>query len=205
MLPQDETFDVFLSHSHLDAETVEGLARRLEDEGQFHVWLDRWVLIPGETWQQAIARALDQVRTCAVCVGDQTPRGWFKEEVERALNRQARDPSFRVIPVLLPNSATVNIDDFLELRTWVDFRNGLQDSMAFHFLVSGIRGIAPGRRPEGTETTDSQQEQIIEELTKLQQLRKQGLIEDTILLEFQRKILKKMIKPSQIPRGIQRI
>ena len=41
-------FDAFLSHSHEDTSWIEGLARRLEDECGFTIWLDRWVLGPGK-------------------------------------------------------------------------------------------------------------------------------------------------------------
>jgi hypothetical protein len=78
------TYDAFLSHSHQDAESVEALARRLEDEAGLRVWLDQWVLVPGESWRQAMARGLDESRCCLVCVGRQTPRGWFDEEIGRA-------------------------------------------------------------------------------------------------------------------------
>ena len=46
-------YDVFLSHSHRDAEGVEALARWLQAEAGLSVWLDRWVLVPGEEWVQA--------------------------------------------------------------------------------------------------------------------------------------------------------
>ena len=91
--PPDQ-FDVFLSHSHVDAKWAENLATRLESEVGFHVWLDKWVLIPGQSWQQAMARGLNQAKACAVCIGENTPLGWFREEIERALNRQAKDHPF---------------------------------------------------------------------------------------------------------------
>lgn len=143
---QAEHFDVFLSYSSRDAEWVEHLARRLEDEQGLHVWLDKWVLVAGQPWQQAMARGIDQAGCCAVCIGEYTPIGWFKREIERALDRQTKVPSFRVIPVLLPNAKRVNVDDFLELNTRVDFRGSDQD-YAFHVLVCGVKGIPPGRWP----------------------------------------------------------
>ncbi len=143
---QAEQFDVFLSYSHTDAEWVEHLARRLEDEHGFRVWLDKWVLVPGQPWQQAMARGIDQAGCCAVCIGEYTPIGWFKREIERALDRQTKVSSFRVIPVLLPIAKRINVDDFLELNTWVDFRGADQD-YAFHVLVCGVKGIPPGRGP----------------------------------------------------------
>src|ERR671912_600858 len=96
--------DTFLSHSHDDAAWVEALARRLEDECGFKVWLDRWVLVPGKSWQQAIARGLEEVGSCAVFIGAKTPKGWFQQEIERALDLQTRNSDFRVIPVLMPDA-----------------------------------------------------------------------------------------------------
>lgn len=143
---QPEHFDVFLSHSHNDAKWVEELAIRLEDEAHMHVWLDKWILVPGEQWQRNLARGLDQAGSCAICISEHTPMGWCREEMERALNRQTKDPSFRVIPVFLPGANKNNINNFLELRTWVDFSNN-DPAYAFHLLVSGIRGESPGRWP----------------------------------------------------------
>lgn len=145
-ITQAEHFDVFLSYSHMDADWVEHLARRLEDEHGLRVWLDKWVLVAGQPWQQAMARGIDQAGCCAVCIGEYTPIGWFKREIESALDRQTRVPSFRVIPVLLPKAKRGNVDDFLELNAWVDFRSSDQD-YAFHVLVCGVKGISPGRWP----------------------------------------------------------
>lgn len=186
---EEKDFDVFFSHSHEDAEWVEELAKRLEDSAKLHVWLDKWILVPGEHWQQEMARGLNQAKTCAVCIGEKTPEGWFKEEIEKALNRQQKDKFFRVIPVLLPKAQTVNIDDFLEIRTWVDFKNDLDDKRAFHLLVSGIQGVAPGRGPEEEEASKQPQIQVRDELKKLRQYRKEELVDEVIAQEYQRKLL----------------
>jgi hypothetical protein len=186
----EEAFDVFLSYSHLDAEFTEELAKRLEDEAKLRVWLDRWVLVPGERWQRPMANGIHRTKSCAVCIGEQTPQGWFREETERALNRQVKDPSFRVIPVLLPNAQPVSVDSFLELRTWVDFRSGLDDRRAFHILVCGIKGVAPGRESYGEEMTlEPTHAQVREKLRQLRQLRREQLIDDSITLEYQRRLL----------------
>ncbi len=186
---EEKDFDVFLSHSHEDGEWVEELARRLVDSAELHVWLDKWILVPGEHWQQEMACGLNQAKTCAVCIGEKTPEGWFKEEIERALNLQQKDENFRVIPVLLPKAQTVNIDDFLELRTWVDFKNDLDDKRVFHLLVSGIQGVAPGRGPKEEEASKLPQIQVRDELKKLRQYRKEELVDEAIAQEYQRKLL----------------
>ncbi|NOZ83992.1 MAG: toll/interleukin-1 receptor domain-containing protein [Epsilonproteobacteria bacterium] len=187
----DRTFDVFLSHSHIDSEYTEDLAEMLEDKAGLSVWLDKWILVPGEHWQQEMARGLEGASSCAVCIGSETPSGWFTEEIERALNRQAKDKSFRVIPVLLPNSQKVNVDNFLELRTWVDFENDIQNAYAFHILISGIRGVAPGRFKERNDA-DSLHKQVRNNLLKIRELRDEHLIDVEIAQEYQRRLIDKL-------------
>lgn len=190
----DETFDVFLSHAHTEAEAVESIAVRLEDEFGLRIWLDRWILIPGKHWQQEMARGLDQARTCAVCVGSNTPSGWFREEIERALNRQTKDKAFGVIPVILPNGDRGSIDDFLELRTWVDFKKGLEDADAFHVLVSGVRGVPPGRRLRDNMHQSADLASLKAKLSRIRDLRVERLIDEEIALEYQRRLLDELVK-----------
>jgi CheY-like chemotaxis protein len=139
-------FDVFLSYQRTDQEAVKYLARRFREAG-LQAWLDRWNLIPGEPWQEAVEKALDDCATCAVFWG---PRGlgpWQNEEMRAALERRVRERSHRVIPVLLPGCPEpeeAEIPPFLKRVTWVDFRKGLDNSEAFKNLVAGIRGMAPG-------------------------------------------------------------
>lgn len=189
MIDSPTTFDVFLSHSHMDALWVEDLARRLEDEYSLRVWLDKWLLIPGTPWQQAMARGLNQAATCAVCVGAHTPVGWFREEIERALDLQTKNNEFRVIPVLLPDAAADVIPEFLSLRTWADFRDGQDQSYALHVLVQGIRGLPVGRWQtsvlhDGTNSLEFY-ERKLEELHRL----KRFGVHDEVVIEFERKIL----------------
>jgi WD40 repeat protein len=143
MAPQ---FDVFLSHSSADKPEVEDLAHKLREVG-IEPFLDKWHLIPGEPWQEALEDALDQSRTCAVFLGPGGIGAWQNEEMRSALETRVRDKSSRVIPVLLPGSfepQTEELPRFLRRLTWVDFRKDLDDEDAFRRLVSGIRGEAPG-------------------------------------------------------------
>ena len=189
---EPEHFDVFLSHFHEDTEWVEHLAERLEDEHGFQVWLDKWVLIPGEEWQPALARGLDRARSYAVCLGARTPSGWFNQEVQRALNRQTNYPQFRVIPLLLPGSLDDQMPLFLELRTWVDFRNPDDLDDAFYLLSCGIRGVPPGRRvrnPSSPGLYDS----IEDKLRKLRRLEEGKLIDSIVAQEGQRQLVEMLI------------
>jgi hypothetical protein len=193
MADPTQHFDVFLSHAHGDAEIVERLGEKLTDEARLCVWLDKWILVPGEHWQQEMARGLEEAKTCAVCVSQSTPKGWFREEIERALNRQAKDPSFRVIPVILPNGDSSVVDNFLELRTWVDFKAGIEDGYAIHVLTCGIRGKPPGRYQASDATSTFGLEAMRAKLKKIRSLREEQLIDDNIALEYQRRVLDEII------------
>ena len=190
-----DMFDVFLSHAHTDAEAVETIGARLEDEAKLRVWFDRWILVPGEHWQQKMARGLEEAKTCAAFIGDHTPEGWFREEIERALNLQAKNNNFRVIPVILPGGDRGLVDDFLELRTWVDFKNGLADDHAFHVLTSGVRGVPPGRYSSPKPQHPAELDPIREKLLSIRALRQEQLIDDDIALEYQRRILDQILQP----------
>jgi len=187
-------YDVFLSYSHYDTKVVEELAERLDDI-TLSVWLDKWNCVPGEKWQQAITKGLDHTMSCAVCVGKQTPQGWFREEIEHALNRQTKDDSFHVIPVLLPDADVSNVDKFLELRTWVDFTGGIKDEREFHNLVSGITRKPPGRWNQKDPKCDNVQlfRDAETKLTQIKRYHDTGIIFKEVAMEYQRKVLDKLI------------
>jgi hypothetical protein len=147
-------YDVFLSHSSADKQAVEAIANRLTEAGLFP-FLDRWHLVPGEPWQEALEEALDSSATCAAFVGPNGLAPWENEEMRAAIEERVRNHSFRVIPVLLPGAGAVpDLPRFLRRLTWCDFRSGLDDPSAFHRLVAGIRGEAPGRSPEYSSIDD---------------------------------------------------
>lgn len=161
LLPTEDTirpevlmeYDVFLSHNGSDKPAVESLAHRLRDIG-LKPWLDKWNLVPGAPWQEAIEDALDACQTVAVFLGPKGIGPWENEEMRSALETRVRNNARRVIPVLLPGAPDPQdrpLPRFLSRLTWVDFRNGLDDDDVFHRLVSGIKGVAPGSPHATTE------------------------------------------------------
>jgi hypothetical protein len=140
-------FDVFLSHNSRDKPSVELIAERLK-RSQLEPWLDAWCLVPGIEWQRGLADGLAASRSCAVFIGPSDPGAWEIQEIGVALDRAARDPEFRLFLVLLPGLPehfdAAQLLPFLTLRTWVDFRRGLDDERAFHALVSAINGSPLG-------------------------------------------------------------
>ena len=135
-------YDVFLSYNSRDSAIVEVLAEQLRTEG-LTPFLDRWYLVLGRPWPQALEEALANSRACAVLVGPHGLGRWQAREMYAALNRQVQETDYSVIPVLLPGAEGVP-SRFLDLNTWADLRLGVSDKAALLRLLAGIRGEAPG-------------------------------------------------------------
>ncbi len=142
------TYDVFLSHNSADKPAVEALARKLRDEG-LKVFFDQWELVPGEPWQEPLEQALAESGTCAVFLGPEGLSPWHTGEMRVALNQRVEEQPKRVIAVLLPGASPEDLPSFLAARTWVDFREDIDDVIAYGRLLSGIRGAAPGGDDQG--------------------------------------------------------
>ena len=147
----EKSHDVFLSFNSEDKEAVECIAVYLEDETGLRPWFDQWEMIPGESVVMSLERGLSASKTCAVFVGKSGEGPWQRQEMESALQEQAKDPKFRVIPVLLPDfphdAKKPTLPKFLSKNIWVSMRNGLEDTDALWRLECGIRGVRPGRGP----------------------------------------------------------
>lgn len=187
------TYDTFLSHSHQDAEIVEQIAKKLEDDHSLRVWLDKWILIPGEPFRREMAKGLDQAKTCIIVIGSNTPKGWFQEEVNKAINKQTQDKSFRVIPLLLPNTNSKFVTDFLELRTWVKFQSQIDELRPFHELVCGIKGVPPGRLYSDSPSGNTDNSELKEKLKQINDLFYESLIDESVKIEFQKMLIKEQI------------
>ena len=139
--------DVFLSYNARDAVIVERLARLLKAEG-LEPWLDRWSLTVGEEWQPKLAEGLAGAAACAVFVGPHDLGAWELQELALALDRGARERSFRVFPVLLPGVGEPfepnRLPHFLRARTWVDLRRGDEDARGLRDLVNAVKGVPFG-------------------------------------------------------------
>ena len=140
-------FDVFLSYSRDDQQTAERVAETLHAQG-LKVFLDRWYLRPGCSWPEALERALADCRAVAVLLG---PRGigpWQQREQYQALDRQAKTPDFRVIPVVLPGTEDLALG-FLGLNTWVDLRSDIEQGLGL--LAKAVRGEPAGPADQGPD------------------------------------------------------
>jgi len=138
--------EVFLSHSSADKESVKAIAHQL-NERAIPTWLDEWDLAPGDTWADELGKGLRRCSGCIVFVGRGGAGPWHREEVRSALDIAVRDPSYRLVPVLLPGASRRHLRRlplFLTNRTWVEFSKGLDDPDAIRQLVRGLRRLARG-------------------------------------------------------------
>src|SRR4051812_33534927 len=101
----ERRFDVFLSHNAADKPTVEELARGLIQAG-VQPWFDKWNLVPGVAWQEALESGLNRSSASAVFIGPSGLGRWQSEEMLAAIDRRVSQSKgeFRVIPVLLPGA-----------------------------------------------------------------------------------------------------
>jgi TIR domain len=65
-MPSRFAYDVFLSHNSRNKPRVRKLAERLKNAG-LRVWLDDWVIKPGDDIYLAIERGLGAACRCCVC------------------------------------------------------------------------------------------------------------------------------------------
>ncbi len=99
----------FLSYSGSDRVAAEALARGLMDAGT-PIWADMLpdCLVPGKPWPAQLERALLDCKGYLILIGAKRVQGWVRFELDYAVNRQAREADFPVVPLILPGT---NISD----------------------------------------------------------------------------------------------
>ena len=140
-------YDVFLSYSRADSAAAQALCARLKETG-LSAFLDRYGLPAGQPWQPWLERQLATSGALVVLVGSLGFGEWQHREIQLGLDRQASAAKagerFPVIPVLLPGLANdaLPVGTFLSLNTWVDLRNGMDETESLQRLVAGVQGAA---------------------------------------------------------------
>jgi WD40 repeat protein len=129
--------DVFLSYNSKDLSQAQQIVHGLERRGVSVFW-DRVYLKIGRPWIPALEEAIGSVKAVIALVGPDGLGRWQRREVDAALDRQAGEPEFSVIPVLLPRARP--LPRFLALNTWVDLHQGVSDIRAMELLAAGILG-----------------------------------------------------------------
>lgn len=75
----------------------------------------------------------------------------------------------------------------------MDFKDGVQDEYAFHLLVSGIRGVRPGRYQRRTEVLAPEVTLIRDKLFIIRTWQEERLLDPEPAKDGQRRLLDKLI------------
>jgi hypothetical protein len=137
-----ETYDVFISYSRLDSRDAAELASILRAKG-LKLFFDRRNLSPGLPWVRALEQAIGEAKAVVVLIGRRGLGNTQQYERELAFVRQSRDPTFPVVPVILPGASTDLPFNFLQVLTWIDFSHVTKVSDApleLQHLLTAVRG-----------------------------------------------------------------
>lgn len=135
--------DVFLSHNHADKPRVQRLAERLKAEG-LRVWLDEWVIKPGDIIALKVDEGLEQSRVLLLCISPAAlASGWVALERSTAVHRDPSNAGRRFIPLLL---GECDLPDTLRRYKYVDFRE--ESDGAFAEVLAACRTEAVSAAPE---------------------------------------------------------
>jgi formylglycine-generating enzyme required for sulfatase activity len=136
-----EQFDVFLAHNSVDKPLVREISARLRERG-LNPWLDEEQIAPGELFQEAIQKAIPNIKSAAIIVGKSGLGQWQIIELHTLTSQFVRK-RIKVIPILLPEVSELPEDLlFLQGFNWVSFKQ-ITDEDAFFRLIWGITGKKP--------------------------------------------------------------
>ena len=157
---------VFLSHASADAAGAKAVAQLLQNAG-LTVWLELDQLTPGNPWLPALEAALEASTQFVVLVGETGVQRWVEREVRYALERNTRDPNYRVIPLLGPGANEEALPLFLKQQQYLRLDWRQPDPATVQQVAAAIRqvrqervrllpdGVSPFRGLVTFETTDA--------------------------------------------------
>ena len=150
----EPAYDVYASHRATDRPAVRPILKALRDAG-VTFWYDEWNLVPGQSWEDELPRALRRSRSAVVFIGPEGLGDWQKHEVLDLILKEYQNSNgrFRVIPALLPGAAWSDAPPELQRFYGVEFGpgSGRESEEAFRRLLDGIRGVATLQTPRGDE------------------------------------------------------
>ena len=138
----NETFDVFVSYARADSRHAVDIVSVLRAQG-LTPFFDRSNLPPGLPWVRGLEAALNAAKAAIILIGPHGLGNTQQYERDLAIYRQTRDPSFPIVPVILPEAEIDRPFNFLQILTWIDFSrvSKVSDASAeLEHLVAAVRG-----------------------------------------------------------------
>ena len=142
---------VFIVYAREDLDTARKLAVDLKEHG-FNPWLDVDEITPGQVWQKAVLRSLEESAAALVLVSEHlNKKGFVQEELKVALDTlQERQKDLSpVVPVRLDDSP---VPERLSHVQWVNLfdKNGLE--RLFIGLNKIVKSTQQGGAPDAQKT-----------------------------------------------------
>jgi hypothetical protein len=137
------SYDVFLSHSHVDKPWADAICHCLERAG-VRCWVAPRDIRPSEDWAEAIINGMDQCRILLLIFSSHSNNSpQVRREVERAVNKGLTILPFRIEAVPLSKS----LEYFISTQHWLDaFGRDLDASLAE--LLNGVSAVLGPRQPD---------------------------------------------------------
>src|SRR5262249_890443 len=96
---------------------------------------------------RALEQAIGAAKAVIVLIGPRGLGDTQQYERQLAFVRQTHDPTFPIVPVILPETTTDPPFDFLRVLTWIDFSPVTRVSDAPDVLEEVVTGIHGGKTP----------------------------------------------------------
>ena len=158
--PQPFLYDVFLSHSSADKPVVRELAARLRDAG-LRVWLDEWIIQPGDLISQQIEQGLEQSALLLFCMSENAfGSDWAQLESHTAIFRDPLNRDRRFVTLRLDDAP---IKAMLRGYAYIDWRAEQHRERELRRLLEVCRpgaaevlepSVEPQKRPERAPEVD---------------------------------------------------
>jgi hypothetical protein len=131
MTTQAPPLTVFLSHSSADKAHVRRLAAAITLTGT-RVWFDEWEVRPGDQLPNAVGRGLASSDVLALVWSAESAKSpWVNVEMNAAFTRSLKDPSVRLVPVLLDRTA---LPPLFSSLVYIDGSDGDYQRITRHLL-----------------------------------------------------------------------
>lgn len=139
------SYDVFLSHSHVDKHYADAICHCLERAG-VRCWVAPRDIRPSEDWAEAIINGMDQCRILLLIFSSHSNNSpQVRREVERSVNKGLTILPFRIEAV--PPSKS--LEYFISTQHWLDaFGRDLDASLAE--LLQCVTAVLGTRQPDQT-------------------------------------------------------
>lgn len=139
---------LFLCHASEDWQEAESIARSLGQRG-IPVWYDRWSMRVGDSIADKIGQGIGDCRFMAVIFSkNSVDKPWCKRELNAALQKQLKDQSLIILPVLIDECELPPL--FQDIK-YADFRKSPEE---------GLKQLTEAIRQHLRET-DSRSEQSL--------------------------------------------